>query len=114
MYETWNVNFDPKRVLKAVVLMPPCFLGDQDIYNFSEVPEAGLKRKAIMDLAEIFALEMWEDTIADLLSQEGEEGVFTQKYYRSTTGVLCPPGQTILTPQTPPLPVTPKNLLSTC
>jgi len=88
MYERWNATSDPKRVLKAMVLMAPCFFGDQDMYDFYEVSGVDLRRKAITDLAEIFALELWEDTIADLLSQEGEEGVFTQKYYRSATEVL--------------------------
>jgi len=78
MYERWKTNFDPKGVLKAVVSMAPCFFGDQDMYDFYEVSGADLRRKAITDLAAVFSLEMREDTIADLLSQEG---VFTQKYY---------------------------------
>jgi len=101
--------------------MAPCFFGDQDIYDFYEVSGADLKSKVIMDLAAVFELEMWEGIISDLLSQEGEEGVLTQKCYGSATGVLqeyyrttMSPRQTILTPQTPPLPVTPKNLRSTC
>jgi len=78
MYERWDSNFDPHGIFKAVVLMAPCFFGDNSTYAYWRVPDAEAAKKAIKTLAQTFGLEIRDDTISDLLAHAG---VFAQEYY---------------------------------
>ena len=75
MYRRWNEQFDPQglfKAFKAVVAMAPCFRGDQEVFEYWEVPDTQSRFEAVTNLAELLGLDVEPASVMNMLAGRGD------------------------------------------